>query len=179
MRIFKRLVSMGAAIIMATACGTNALADSYKNTYEPLLMSESHGVMTAGSYTNTFSPLNTLSVGGGYADSRHYTYNLDYSNAKATPHYLITIPANSGSGSVSVEFSYVHQGQVKYQKALTKTFSNSTSKQTLYASGSTSPRFGVSGSSNTDVYVRFIATSTNSKVKGTSITASLDVQYYS
>lgn len=180
MKLIKRLSTISVSIMLASAFCINVGAESIYNDNNSILLEMPYYVSaTASSYTNTFTPSSALRPNtGSYVDSIHYTYNLGYTKAKATPYFSITIPANSGSGSVSVEFDLVHQGQVKFQKVKTINFSNKSSKQVLNITKIASSEFSVTGSSNTDTYARFKATSTNSKINNTNISATLDVKYY-
>lgn len=177
---FKKITSMGLAALMAATLCVNASAESLNYTANANVMAMPYSVSAkASSFTNTFTPRTKLYPNTGkYVDSAHYIYNLKYKKAKATPYFTITIPANSGSGTITVEYDLVHQGQVKYKEAKKIAFKNSSSKQTYYLSKTTSPCFAVYGSKNTDTYVRFKAASTNSKINKTAISASLDVKYY-
>lgn len=177
---FKKITSMGLAALMAATLCVNASAESLNYTANANVMAMPYSVSAkASSFTNTFTPRTKLYPNTGkYVDSAHYIYNLKYKKAKATPYFTITIPANSGSGTITVEYNLVHQGQVKYKEAKKIAFKNSSSKQFLYLTKNESKQLNVSGSKNTDTYVRFKATSTNSKINKTAISASLDVKYY-
>lgn len=177
---FKKITSMGLAALMAATLCVNASAESLNYTANANVMAMPYSVSAkASSFTNTFTPRTKLYPNTGkYVDSAHYIYNLKYKNAKATPYFTITIPANSGSGTITVEYDLVHQGQVKYKVFKKLSFKNSSYKQVVPLPKKASERFTVSGSKNTDTYVRFKATSTNSKINKTAITASLDVKYY-
>ena len=153
MKLTKKIVAFAVSIIAVAA--TTISASAY--------------------YMYAFTPSSTLKANGVTKGSNHVTYGMDYTLADATPSFSMTIPANSGSGKVTVYYEY-HHGVITRNRQVEKTFSNSASSQYINKTGSVV--YNIPITKNKTTYTDFTAETNNSNVTNSTVNAVWDVYYH-
>ena len=153
MKLTKKIVALAVSVVAVAA--TTISASAY--------------------YIYTFTPNTTLKANGVLRSSNTVHYGMSYNLADTTPYFSMTIPANVGSGTVTVYYDYYHD-YLKDRRSISNSFSSSSSSQYIYKTGNVIKNIPVA--TDEDLVTDFRGVTNNNSVKNTSIYATYDVKYH-